>query len=156
MLDLFDEFKALITALEAGHLDYALCGGLAMAVHSLPRATVDIDLLVDPVDLDRIKSLARSLGYTYEAGPMSFRGGDIEIRRLSKIDAASGDTLTLDLMLVTPAIQDAWATRQALAWEDGTVRVVSRAGLIALKSLRGSGQDQDDIALLEEDGDEPG
>lgn len=153
MLDLFDEFKGLIVALEAERLDYALCGGLAMAVHALPRATIDIDLLVEASALAKVKAIARLRGYTHEADPMSFRGGEVEIRRLSKIDADSGDTLSLDLLLVTPATTSAWETREALAWEHGAVKVVSRAGLIALKSLRGSGQDLDDIKMLEEDDD---
>jgi hypothetical protein len=149
VLDLFDEFKVLIAALEAERIDYALCGGLAMAVHAMPRATVDIDLLIERQELPRVKRIAADLGYTFEAAPISFRGGDVEIRPVSKIDPASGDTLMLDLLLVTSATEPAWQTRQALIWEQGTVRVVSREGLIALKSLRGSGQDRDDIALLE-------
>ena len=54
----------------------------------------------------------------------------------------------LDLHLVTPAVEIAWRSREQLAWEYGLVRVVSREGLIALKSLRGSGQDVDDIKVL--------
>ena len=154
MLDLFDEFKALITALEAEQVDYALCGGLAMAVHALPRATIDIDLLIQRADLDAVKRIAGGLGYTFEATPMHFHGGDVEIRRVSKIDPGSGDTLTLDLLLVTPATLGAWDTRLSLAWEEGVVRVVSREGLVALKSLRASGQDLDDIALLQGDDDD--
>jgi hypothetical protein len=34
MLDLYDEFAALIAALEAAEAEYAVCGGLAMAIHS--------------------------------------------------------------------------------------------------------------------------
>jgi hypothetical protein len=33
-------------------------------------------------------------------------------------------------------------------WEGGTLSVVSPEGVIILKSLRGSGQDQDDIEYL--------
>lgn len=36
-------------------------------------------------------------------------------------------------------------------WEGGTLSVVSRAGLIALKSLRSSPQDMADIVALEDD-----
>ncbi len=154
MLDLFDEFKALIAALDASAVDYALCGGLAMAVHALPRATVDIDLLIRPEDLVVAKDVARALGYTFEATPMSFRRGDVVIHRVSKIDPDSGDTLTLDLLLVTPATSGAWTSRLTLAWDQGLVRVVSREGLIELKSLRKSGQDLDDIALLQRGDDE--
>ena len=154
MLDLFDELAALIAALEAEPVDYALCGGLAMAVHAVPRATIDIDLMIQATDLPIVMRIANRLGYTFEAAPMRFRGGQVEIRRISKIDPVSNDTLTLDLLLVTPVTESAWNSRQAIEWEGGTIRVVSRSGLIELKSLRGSGQDLDDIALLREDGDE--
>jgi hypothetical protein len=40
MLDLYDEFASLIGALEAAGADYAVCGGLAMAIHGFPRATI--------------------------------------------------------------------------------------------------------------------
>ena len=46
MLDLYEEFRAVVTALEDRDIDYAVCGGLAVAVYTEPRATVDIDLLV--------------------------------------------------------------------------------------------------------------
>jgi hypothetical protein len=36
--------------------------------------------------LEEAKALARTLGYTIEALPMTFSRGKIEIRRLSKID----------------------------------------------------------------------
>jgi hypothetical protein len=59
--------------------------------------------------------------------------------------------LSLDLLLVTPAIQKIWTSRVEADWEDGTLSVVSRAGLIELKTLRGSPQDIADIVALQED-----
>jgi hypothetical protein len=38
MFDLYDEFRKLIAALDKQHIDYALCGGIAMAVYDHPRA----------------------------------------------------------------------------------------------------------------------
>lgn len=155
MLDLYEELKALIARLEEGPLPYALCGGLAMAVYGTPRATVDIDLLVREESLPEIMPLARELGYTIEAAPMAFAGGAIRIRRLSRIDPESRDVLTLDLVVVTPEIAGVWQGRRQVEWEGGKLWVVSQGGLIALKRLRGSGQDLDDIARLSEgpDGD---
>lgn len=154
MLDLFSEFKTLISRLSERQVSYALCGGLAMAVYGTPRATVDIDLLIPSEALTTVIALARELGYTLEAQPMSFASGAIEIRRISKIDSDSGDFLVLDLLLVTPAIMKVWETRTELEWEDGKLWVVSREGLISLKSLRGSGKDLDDINRLNEKEDE--
>jgi hypothetical protein len=147
MLDLYDEFSTLIGALEAARADYAVCGGLAMAIHGFPRATIDVDLVVPPNAAERVLACARDLGYTISADPMSFAGGAVEIRRVTKID--HGDLLSLDLLLVTPAIERVWNERTRVVWERGELWVVSRQGLVNLKHLRGSGQDQDDIKLLE-------
>lgn len=150
MLDLFDEFVALVAALEEAHLPYAVCGGLAMAIHGLPRATVDVDLLVPASAADSVLELARDLGYTAPSEPMTFAGGAVEIRRVTKLDGSSADLLSLDLLLVTPALEDVWADRTRIGWERGEIWTVSRTGLVRLKSLRGSGQDRDDIKRLQE------
>jgi hypothetical protein len=150
MLDLYDEFVALVAALEEARVPYAVCGGLAMAIHGLPRATVDVDLLV-PMDVAvAVLEIARGLGYTIPAAPMTFAGGAVEIRRVTKVDSPSADILSLDLLLVTPALTEVWSTRTRIGWERGEVWAVSREGLVALKRLRGSGQDQDDIKRLQE------
>jgi len=151
MLDLYDEFNKVVTLLAEHTIDYALCGGLALAVYGIPRATIDIDLLIMPESLETVMPLARELGYKKEALPMRFADKGIEIRRISKLDPESGDMLMLDLLLVTPAILPAWESRREVEWEHGTLRVVSRDGLIALKSLRGSGQDLEDISRLKKE-----
>ncbi|MCU1265993.1 MAG: hypothetical protein JWM21_2311 [Acidobacteria bacterium] len=46
MLDLYDEFRLLMGALNDQGIEYALCGGVAMAVYDRPRATIGIDLLI--------------------------------------------------------------------------------------------------------------
>ncbi|MEK6323535.1 MAG: hypothetical protein AABN33_17995 [Acidobacteriota bacterium] len=154
MLDLYDEFREIISSLTEGGIDYAVCGGLAVSVYSDPRATVDIDLLILPNDLDRARTAVQHLGYTIAAMPMTFAHGAIEIRRFSKLDTEAGDVLSLDLLLVTPEIVDVWASRSQVESENGPLWLVSRRGLIALKSLRSSGQDLADIERLKEGLDE--
>ena len=151
MLDLFDEFKKLTARFSERHIDYALCGGLALAVYGIPRATIDIDLMIHPESLEAVLKLVRELGYIKEALPMRFGNQEIEIRRISKFDNESGDMLSLDLLQVTPALLPVWESRKEVAWENGTLWVVSRDGLITLKYMRGSGQDLDDIRRLNEE-----
>jgi hypothetical protein len=148
VFDLYEEFKSIVSALEAQGIDYAVCGGLAMAIHGLPRATVDIDMLILAENLEEAKSVVRSLGYTIEAQPMTFHKGAIEIRRLSKIDPSDGDLLMVDFLLVTPMVEATWNNRIKVASDKASVSVVSREGLIVLKSFRRSGQDMDDIERL--------
>jgi len=153
VLDLFEEFRMLVAALTAAGVEFAVCGGLAMAVHARPRATLDVDLLLPREVLEPAKEVARGLGYTIDTGPLVIRKHVIEIERLSKPDLVTGDLLSLDLLLVTPLLLPVWESRERVTWQHGTVPVVSRTGLIGMKRLRGSGIDQDDIQLLEaEDG----
>jgi hypothetical protein len=74
-MDLFRELLTIVRALDQGHVDYALVGGLAVAVWGAPRATKDVDLLILPEDLDRAKAALRPAGYVLEALPMTFRDG---------------------------------------------------------------------------------
>lgn len=149
MLDLVEEFRSILSALEAAEIEFAVCGGLAVAIHVHPRATLDIDLLVPRDQIDRARGVARRLGYVIETGAMVLRKNVIEMFRLSKPDPETGDLLGLDLLVVTPELQRTWETRERIAWNHGSVPVVSRAGLVAMKRIRGSGQDLDDIRKLE-------
>ena len=54
MLDLYEELKSLIVALDQHEIHYALCGGIAMAIYNRPRATVDIDLWIVADSLDEV------------------------------------------------------------------------------------------------------
>lgn len=150
MLDITDELRALIAALDEQGIAYALCGGMAMAVHRRPRMTIDIDLLIQEESLDQVVAIANERGYTIRGKEMSFAHGAVEIRRVSKIDPEAGDILPLDLILVTPPLREVWESRVEAEWEDRKLSVVSRSGLISLKRLRSSGQDLDDIKALEE------
>lgn len=147
-MDILDELKALINKLEEKNIEYALCGGLAMAIYALPRATLDIDILIKPNLLEKITSVTDDLGFTLKAAPMEFHGGKIKIHRVTKIEPATGENLVLDMLIVTPEIKEAWNNRIKVEWEYGNISVVSPEGLILLKSFRGSGQDQDDIDFL--------
>ena len=153
MAYLEDQLKELIGKFEEHKIEYALCGGLAMAVHGLPRATVDLDFLIEPASWVRVEEVGDKLGFILKASPMSFAQGSIEIRRISKIDPDQ-NVLTLDALLVTPAIADVWASRQQIPWENGKIWVVSREGLIKLKRMSGRPQDNADISRLESLGNE--
>jgi len=149
--DLLDEFRGLVSALEEAGVDFAVCGGLAVAVHARPRATLDIDLLLPRDQLSRARDVAVRLGYRIDAGPMIVRKDVMEMHRLSKPDPETGDLLSLDLLLVTPALASIWQSRERVAWEYGNLPVVSRSGLVQMKRLRGSALDLDDIRALEGD-----
>jgi hypothetical protein len=148
-MELFDEFSQLVSEFKNENIEYALCGGLAMAVYAFPRATLDIDILIEPESLEKVKTIAKRLGFTFDTGLMNFSDGAIQIYRLTKVSTDSSDTLMLDMLLLTPEIKEVWESKQILTWDQGDLPVVSPKGLIKLKSMRLSGQDLDDIKNLE-------
>ncbi len=95
MSSLLDEFVGFTETLNRENIDYAICGGWAMAIHGLPRATVDIDLLILSENLNDVWKTAQNLGYNVEGLPLHFHDGIIEIRRICKIDKQSKDFLRL-------------------------------------------------------------
>ena len=146
-MDFFEELKQLIMELEGRGIDYALCGGVALAIHGAPRATQDIDILLRPEDIDRLREAARARGFTLEALPMDFASG-VTIQRFTKPFA--GQPLMLDVLFAVGPVERPWATRLAAEFEGGVVRVVSREGLIALKLTSARPQDIADVQRLEE------
>ena len=148
MIDITNELQILISKLDEGGIEYALCGGLALAIYEKPRATADIDLLVLADSVDAVMEIARSLNYSIRGLDLSLAEGAIEIRRISKIDPESKFVLSLDLLLVTPHTQQVWESRVQAIWQQRPLTVVSRDGLIALKNLSGRPQDLADIEAL--------
>ena len=147
-MDIIEELQGIIARLEQDGVDYALCGGLAMAVYAMPRATLDIDLMIHIDSLEQAGQAVEPLGFTMNSAPMEFHNGSIKISRFSKIDPQTNEVLVLDFLLVTEKTASAWASRRDFEWEGAKLRVVSPEGLILLKELRRSGTDQDDIDYL--------
>ncbi len=125
-LDLIAELEALIARLDTGSVGYAICGGIAVAIHGHPRATMDIDLLVPDDQVDSALQAARDVGFDIPARP------DHRQWRLEEI----------------------WQDRIVVPWRQRLFSVVSRDGLIAMKRLAARPQDVADIAALERRDDE--
>ena len=146
MRRLYNELRKIIEVLDRNGIEYALCGGIAMAVYGSPRATVDIDILIPEESLESVIKLAAQLGYTIRGRDLNF--DEIKIRRVSKIDRVSKELITLDMLIVTSQIEKIWKTRIKTNLEGGKLSVVSREGLVALKEMAGRPQDIADIDAL--------
>jgi hypothetical protein len=147
MASLYEELKALAAALNEEQVPYALCGGLAMAVYGFPRATIDIDFLAPAESAERILEAGARLGFTLPPTTLQFKQG-VEVRRISKPRGPDEEVLILDVLLANPPLDVAWEGREQVEWEGGRIWVVSREGLVQMKSLRGSGIDVEDVAKL--------
>jgi hypothetical protein len=152
MATLLQELSEIVSILNENDIEYAICGGLALTVHGFPRATFDIDVLIQSESLEKAYKVAAEKGYNIKGLDMSFKDGAVEIRRVSKIDD-DGEVLSLDLLLVTPQVTDVWETREKLFWENQDLWIVSQAGLIKMKQLAGRAKDLIDIDRLQNEKD---
>jgi hypothetical protein len=148
-IDFYSEFYALTDALSAANVPYAVCGGIAVAIHGYIRFTRDIDLLILPQDRQRTLEVASERQFIFESGRMPMGEGlqsDWEIVRVSKVVGV--DLLSLDLLLVGPSIRAAWDSRGRSLFNGREIPVVSREGLRQLKLMAGRKQDLLDLEQL--------
>jgi hypothetical protein len=149
-IDLRHELSLIASALRQAGIEYALCGGVAVAIHGYPRATQDLDLLVREDDLERIRARLTQLGYTLAAGIIPFDIGKQTERRVYRVSKAlKHDLLTVDLILVAPFLEEVWADREVYRIGDQEIQVVSLNGLKKMKQIAGRPQDLADLRHLD-------
>lgn len=150
-MSLIEELNRLTIELERQNVEYAVCGGLAMAIQGFPRATMDIDIVIREDSLGRVLEIADGSGFDIRGLDISFKEPRLEIRRVSKI--VDGVVICLDLLLVTNDIEDVWHSKEKLPYMGRQISVVSRDGLINLKKRAGRPQDLADIYRIENEED---
>jgi hypothetical protein len=148
----------LFSALHRHNVEYALIGGLAVALHGVERNTMDVDitLVLSPGNVDRFVQAAQELDLTpvlpvpiatlrdtqtlrdwHERGHLQAFG----------LRAPGIAGVTLDVVLFPPVDPQALHQRALLLDIAGTpVRVATIDDLIALKQHAGRPLDQDDVA----------
>ena len=144
MQTLESELRELVTQFNRNKIDYALCGGMAVAIHGYPRFTQDIDLLVPNKSLEQARQVAGTLGFLDEADRISFT--DSDVYRLIKVDGPS--FRVLDLLVPRSLENIAWNDRQWFDWNGLTICVVSAKGLIEMKRAAARDIDLIDIKQL--------
>ena len=147
MLDLYEELRRIVEALDAAVISYALTGGLAVSIYTRPRATEDIDLFIAQADLERLIAAVEPLGYQRSGRPTRLAAGRLVIQRLTKIEGP--DLLPLDLVMPNDATLTALLTdRTHVDTDRGGIWVVGLSALRTLKRLRGSPLDLADLEAL--------
>ncbi len=146
-MDLHPDLTELLTALGASGAEYLVVGGWAAGVHSEPRYTTDLDLLVgtSPENLERVVRALQAYGAP--------RGLCDEVRSMKPSEFVFFGTppARVDLLGEIPGVNflEAWLRRETIEWNGAPVHVISRDDLIAAKKAAGRPKDLDDVARLE-------
>lgn len=136
----------LFACLERHEVRYVLVGGLAAVLHGVPRATFDVDLLLEATP-DNVNRLLTALA---DAGFESAAQADPR-RLLAAPIATFDDVLRVDVFLHVPGLSfdEAWAHHDARPAGPAVVHLASVDDLIQAKRAAGRPRDLDDIRELE-------
>jgi len=121
-------------------------GGIAAIIHGVPRATFDLDMLIDATVENASKLLAAfekaSLGTALLTTPEEVISQEITIFR---------DRLRIDVQTRTPGadFELAWINRETLSYHGTLIEVMGLNDLIATKKAAGRDVDLADVAVLE-------
>lgn len=146
-MDLYEHFDRITKALIRNDVDFRVVGGIALSFYTAPRATVDVDLLVQDKEVDHVVHVLAKLGYVRMAPSMALAKGRIHITRLVYLKKT--EHFVVDLLWSDRApVTSIWKQARMFTYEGRRIRVMDPAGLIVLKKMRGSPQDRVDIEEL--------
>ena len=145
---MLNKLKEVFASLESHDVHYLIIGGIAAIIHGVPRATFDLDVLIDPT-LENAQRLLDAfiearLGTAAITTPEDVLANEITVFR---------DSVRIAVQTWTPGIlfRDVWPRRLTLETQGQSFYVVTREDLIASKKAAGRIVDLEDVRILERD-----
>lgn len=139
LLDVFRSFQR-------HDVKYVVIGGIASVLYGVPRATFDMDILIEatPENADRLLHalLDAGLGTASLTSPEDVLTHEITIFK---------DRVRIDVQTSTPGLsfRQAWDHRQVMSYQGQEFFIVSKEHLIRSKRAAGRDIDLNDVRLLE-------
>jgi predicted nucleotidyltransferase len=148
MIELFDDFRDILVELHNAGARFVVLGGHAVAFHGHPRATKDLDVLVEAnsENAKRVYAALAAFGAplsAFEVGVEDFASYDgvlqlgVPPRRIDIINRADGITFA-----------EAIADGETFSVEGCEIPVIGRSALIKNKRAAGRPQDIADVKAL--------
>jgi tRNA nucleotidyltransferase/poly(A) polymerase len=143
MLNLLqDVFKSF----QQHEVKYLVIGGVASVLHGVPRATFDLDILIDPTadNAQRLLSALVDAGFGTATMTNAQEILDHEI-------TVFNDRVRIDVQTRTPGVsfQDAWRRRKTVTYHGQDFFILSKEDLIASKQASGREVDIEDVHMLQ-------
>ncbi len=153
-MEIIHELYKLADAFQINGLHYAVCGGLAVAIHGRPRLTVDIDMIIAAEDMIQAARIAAGIGFDDVSGWVSLPENSLRVHRLYRINKlVDGNFLTLDLLEADSNSNPLLADRETFVVEGHSIQALSKEALITMKSDSKRTKDKLDIELLNDESD---
>jgi len=149
---MLNRLHRVFASLEKNDVRYLVIGGIAAVLHGVPRATFDLDILVQATP-DNVARLLKALD---EAGLGTASLTTVQGLLDHEISVFE-DYVRIDVQTRTPGIRfdEAWQNREVMEYHGQKLFVTSREDLIASKRAAGRKVDLEDVRLLELRDDHP-
>ena len=125
---------------------YLVIGGIAAVLHGVPRATFDLDILIEATEDNAQRLLEAMLEARLGTAALIDAQGV-----LAQEITIFQDRVRIDVQTATPGIEfdTAWQRKEVMEYQRHIFYVLSRQDLIASKRAAGRTVDLEDVRLLE-------
>ncbi|MCU0285536.1 MAG: DUF6036 family nucleotidyltransferase [Acidobacteria bacterium] len=125
---------------------YLVIGGIAAVLYGVPRATFDLDILIDATP----KNVKKMLDAFLEAGLYTASLTSIDEILATEITIFK-DLVRIDVQTKTPGLEfkKAWKNKITMQYKMVDFQVVSKNDLIISKVAAGRKKDLEDVQLLQ-------
>ena len=143
---MLNRLQSVFASFQSRDVRYVVIGGIAAVLHGVPRATFDLDILIEPTagNAERLLQALRQAGFG-TADLVDAQG------ILANEITVFNDRVRIDVLTSTPGItfQDAWNRRETMDYQGQKFYVAARQDLIASKRACGRPRDLEDARILE-------
>jgi hypothetical protein len=141
-----NRLQSVFKSFQKHDVRYLVIGGIAAVLHGVPRATFDLDILIEttPDNAQRLLDALLDAGF----GTASLTTADDV---LANEITVFKDKVRIDVQTSTPGItfQDAWVRKNTMEYHGQAFFVVSRDDLLSSKRASGRDIDLEDARLLD-------
>jgi predicted nucleotidyltransferase len=140
-----NRLQDVFASLQKHRVKYLIIGGIAAVLYGVPRATFDLDILIEatPGNARRLLDalIEANLGTATLTSAEEFLAHEITIFQ---------DQVRIDVQTSTPGLrfEEAWRNRETMEYRGQKFYVVSKQDLIASKQAAGREVDLEDVRLL--------
>lgn len=124
---------------------YVVIGGIAAVLHGIPRATFDLDILIEANE-ENVRRLLEALENAGFGTATMTNTKDVLANEITVFD----DRIRIDVQTHTPGITfgDAWNRRKTVIYNGQKFFILSKEDLIKSKQASGRDIDKEDVRLL--------
>ena len=143
---MLNRLQGVFRSFQQHDVKYVVIGGIAAILHGVPRATFDLDILIEatPDNAQRLLDalLNAGLGTAALTSPGDLLANEITVFK---------DRVRVNVQTSTPGVRfvDAWSRRRTVAYQGQEFFILAKEDLIRSKRAAGRPVDLEDVRLLE-------